>query len=750
MMKGFVFGLLVVLFLSGCSTVELQQPVTTFPVVEGQVGPVSDDNSLQYPFSCNTAEAGMGNPVVDNQEGKGQPVFERWLFFDYKQGYSLYCGAPMNVSYWYRTTAGEFKPLRSSDTLPEEVELFNYQGQEIPFVVRYERGVINRFLYGVTVLSQWPLETVQPISKLWNSKLLMLFNGGIGIGHHQSGVVSMGMLGPGAPNSKDLISIFNPDLLKRGYVIAGSSGMGTDTSFNLPLLQQTAEMVKQQVVAEFGEPEYTLGFGGSGGSIQQFYNGRQSPDLLDASIVSHMFPDLLSQINGVGDCELLNYYFDRNHADSGLPAEYWNSWQNRGRIEGFNALNGFKTQRSIDQSGVPIMSKAVPGSSVCVEGWRGITPLIFNPKFYLPFYDMHVGWLKHDSHILDNTAWSHWDDAKQIYGVDGNGFALRTFDNVGVQYGLEALLQGHLSVDAFIDLNAKVGGWKQPSEMQYEYAPFYPYGSLVLGNQVSVGDFVLGNIKLRGFGDFWHGTQNLITLLPDNKVPPKIKKWLGESDQQSVWSEHNSTTSMGLEVSPRAYAAPEAIQRAKERGMVFDGHWTKPTIALLVYLDDLLDIHDARQPFIFRERMKKVQSDIDNFNIWGLKPSGNEDKDKVQLSKIAMLSVDVMDRWLSQQVKPADAEDRCWNEQYQLVDQGKKTWSESGDLQGESKCQALFPMHGNPRTAAGGPFTSEILKCRLKPLQAALQDGTYGNVVFSDQQISKLETIFPEGVCSYH
>ncbi|MGH1461587.1 MAG: DUF6351 family protein [Neptuniibacter sp.] len=741
--------LVVFVLISGCSTVKLQQPVNHFPVKPGEVGPVSEQNPLQFPFSCSTEAAGMGMPLIDNLEGKGQPVYDSWLFFEYKKGHSLYCGAPMQVSYWYRSKEKGFRSISAKDQLPEDIMMIDSKGEKVPFIVRYERGVINRFFYGITVLSEWPLDRKKGPSYLWNKKLLMLFNGGIGIGHHQAGSVSMGMLGAEAHRSTDLISIFNPDMLKQGYAVAGSSGMGTDTSFNLPLLQQTAEMLKQQVVSEFGQPEYTIGFGASGGSIQQFYNDRHNPELLDGVIVSHMFPDLLSQITGVGDCELLHYYFDKNYLDSGMASGFWKRWENRRTIEGFNAIDGYPTERSLDSTGVPIMSQAEPGSSVCVEGWRGITPLIFNPKLYLPFYDRHAVWLKKDAEVLQQTHWTHWDDAKEIYGQDHDGYALRTYDNVGVQYGLNALREGYITVDAFLDLNAKIGGWKESAEMTYEYAPFYPYGALVLGSDAPYVDFIVGNIKLRNFSDFWHGTQNLLGLLPDGKAPAWLKSLFGKDDQQSVWSEHNATTSLGKKISPRSVASATALQRAQSQGMIFDGRWSKPTISLVAYLDEKLDIHDARQPFIFRERMNKVGSDKDAFNIWGLKPSGQSSKDTEQLKKVAMQAVDVMAHWLEEQDRPVAALDRCWDKHFNLIAEGEGVWGNDNRTYSQGECSQAFPINGNPRTAAGGPFTSDILKCELKPVSNALQDGTYGDVAFTQNQKAYLYEIFTEGVCAY-
>jgi hypothetical protein len=48
-----------------------------------------------------------------------------------------------------------------------------------------------------------------------------------------------------------------------------------------------------------------------------------------------------------------------------------------------------------------------------------------------------------------------------------DGFAHRPYDNVGVQYGLEALRAGRISAEQFVDLNEDVGGL----DIDWEYQP---------------------------------------------------------------------------------------------------------------------------------------------------------------------------------------------------------------------------------------------------------------------------------------
>jgi hypothetical protein len=53
-----------------------------------------------------------------------------------------------------------------------------------------------------------------------------------------------------------------------------------------------------------------------------------------------------------------------------------------------------------------------------------------------------------------------FDVARNIYGIDpATGFAKRPWDNVGVQYGLNVLNAGVISVAQFLDLNEFIGGF---------------------------------------------------------------------------------------------------------------------------------------------------------------------------------------------------------------------------------------------------------------------------------------------------
>jgi hypothetical protein len=69
-------------------------------------------------------------------------------------------------------------------------------------------------------------------------------------------------------------------------------------------------------------------------------------------------------------------------------------------------------------------------------------------------------------------------------------------------------------------------------------------------------------------------------------------------------------------------------------------------------------------------------------------------------------------------------------------------------------CDANFPQtdglgrmakRASPRQVAGGPLEENILKCQVKPLNSA----DYAPVVLSSEQLGRLHTVFPDGVCDW-
>ncbi len=60
------------------------------------------------------------------------------------------------------------------------------------------------------------------------------------------------------------------------------------------------------------------------------------------------------------------------------------------------------------------------------------------------------------------------------------------------------------------------------------------------------------------------------------------------------------------------------------------------------------------------------------------------------------------------------------------------------------RCNELFPVFGDPRTAAGAPVRNDILKSRRR--QAVASDY---EVTFTDAELTRLREIFRKGVCDW-
>jgi uncharacterized tannase-like protein DUF6351 len=229
---------------------------------------------------------------VDNRSGDGFRVLSA---DGTTAGWSRDCSARTVVDFLYRTTGGAWRalPAKAAPRPADMATTTTLDGKTADFVVRRERGTINRFLYSSTMLA--PAGAAADDTSLWNRRLVYAFDGGVAIGH------SHGTLGG---------SSVDPDLLALGYAIVHSSGTRTSVHYNLQLGGETALMTKERFVERYGVPRYTVGVGGSGGAIQQYVYGRNHPGLLDAGIPVQSYPDMTTQTIHVGDCELLEYYMD--------------------------------------------------------------------------------------------------------------------------------------------------------------------------------------------------------------------------------------------------------------------------------------------------------------------------------------------------------------------------------------------------------------------------------------------------------
>ena len=162
-------------------------------------------------------------------------------------------------------------------------------GHTVPYIVRWERGTINRFIYSIAMLAPTTeTDPTDPDDSLWNGRLVLSLEGGVAIGRTQ------GTNGTGA--------MLRHDVLQLGYAVVTSTGLRTNTHYNLQLGGETALMVKEHFIEDHGVPLYTVGVGGSGGAIQQYAYAQNHPGLINAAIPQYSYSDMITQTIHVGDC----------------------------------------------------------------------------------------------------------------------------------------------------------------------------------------------------------------------------------------------------------------------------------------------------------------------------------------------------------------------------------------------------------------------------------------------------------------
>ena len=686
----------------------------------------------QQPFACTAQDFGL-ELIVDNQDGLGTPVFDE---SGEPIGFSRDCLAETRFWYYAVDERGGLHPIRDHDQAPlggdglaviqalvGQVPIATTtltDGREVPYLVRHERGVINRFIYSISMLV--PVEEIlhgdpmAPDQSLWNGRLLYQFQGGVGIGHTQGRFSSRGIFG-------------RPDRLARGYAVVHSTGNRTGDHYNMLLAGRTAERVKARFIERHGEPLYTVGIGGSGGAVQQYLIAQNHPGLLDAAVPQRSYPDMATQIIHLGDCALLDRVMNREVAD---PA-FWRRWDRRQWLQGLNAVDGHigrnadrmrRISRIVRLFGIDL--PAPTGSSECMESWLGMLPLAFNPHF-----GAERNW-----HLLgdqvDPIERTHFSDAVEAYGRDPEtGFARVPWDNVGVQYGLQALRDGRITPEQFLDINHHVGGWKPPQLWRPEVLPYtFP--------------------------------RDLIQTLADDRDWPRWRVVAGLlfgafsfEDIFDPYSGRNAWRATGPDSpAPRTAADPAAIEAIQNSGMVFRGELPRqiPIIDLRDYLEPVLDMHHARASFVARARLLANQGHADTHRIWFV--DSNADGIAPSIEDISHLALDVIAAKLGHDSDDILAEgldqDACFEPDGTLIAAGPGVWSGILDDAPLGPCSRRFPLFSNSRFEAGAPFTDDVFQCRLMPLGRAIERGIYGDWIPNAEQRRRLEAIFPGGVCEFH
>jgi hypothetical protein len=320
------------------------------------------------------------------------------------------CSAPTQVSYQYFTTAGAFVPLADPSSRPANLATATVDGKTVPYIVRVETGTIDRAVYQTAALfdGQGP-SPLRPDTS-WNGKLIYTFGGGCDAGFHQG-------TGTGG--------VLDNQFLSQGYAVASSTLNVLDNNCSTIISAEAAMMVKEHFIDTYGPVLFTIGWGGSGGAIQQYVIADSYPGILDGIVPSVSFPDPLTTGGPVTDCRLLDNFF------AGQGSSFTAAQQTA--IAGYN---DYTTCHSWDQT----FANRATATGSCnaaiplADQWNAVT----NP-----------------TGVICN---SNEQIVNQVGTDPTTGFPNSALDNAGVQYGLAALDSGAITPAQFVQLNADIGG----------------------------------------------------------------------------------------------------------------------------------------------------------------------------------------------------------------------------------------------------------------------------------------------------
>lgn len=514
----------------GSGSARLQ--LTNHPII----GPIVSGPHLT-PYVCNTVQSGLGEPLDEN------------------------CSATTKVDYFYRSTLPpppvaslqplaerpHFKPLTDlAGPRPSDLaQTTTTDGRTVPYIVRVESGTINRAIYRIAILDDPARSTGSTWApgEAWNRRLMFTFGGGCGTNYNQGTNQATGALSEAA--------------LSRGFAHAISTQNVMQQHCNDNLSGEALMMIKEHFIERYGLPAWTVGFGGSGGAIQQLLIAQNFPGLLDGILPSLTYPDSVSVRPGVTDCRLLLNYFKSD------PATWTQEKQTA--VEGYTP----GTCRAWDRAFVDVI--VATNTRGCGIPAELVYDPVKNPK---------------------GARCTMWDTNLATFGRDPlTGFARRSLDSVGVQYGLEALNRGAITKTEFLDLNAKVGGFDNDGQVRPERSVADPESLRLTyaAGRLNSGAGGLATTPILHFRPYNDPIGDIHDRFRDFTVRERLRKSNGHFDNQVIWVYPNGVAAVGQKATAAAIdtmtrwldaiakdtssaSAIEKIKKAKPATAV-DGCW---------------------------------------------------------------------------------------------------------------------------------------------------------------------------------
>ena len=364
-------------------------------------GPIFSGPPVQ-PWECTTEAAGLG-PAQDPQ-----------------------CTGETVVSYHYQPAGGGGFEAYDPENPPAAAEVGSTttdEGETVRFIVRQERGTLNRGIYEFAVLhdpENEPPPTPLTPPRGWNDKFVFSYGQGCAPGYSQSSV-------PDSKTGTSLNATLN--LLGRGYASGVSSLMAFGQTCSSVLAAELTMMMKERMIELLGPDRYAIGNGCSGGAEGQNTVSDLYPGLLDGTRPECTFADgWTPAITAKADCQLLLNYFNA------ISPQLWGVLAQQSAVVGSNVSMCYEMQAL--GSGPQDWDPA--GSGCQIDAALVYDPVTNPTGARCTLQDINVNYVGRRA---------------------GDGFANKVLDYVGIQWGLQALQDGAILAEQFVDLNEKIGSY---------------------------------------------------------------------------------------------------------------------------------------------------------------------------------------------------------------------------------------------------------------------------------------------------
>ena len=349
------------------------------------------------------------------------------------------CNEPATYAFQYMSsTDGSLKAYDPKSPPSDVASTTTDQGVTVPFIIRTETGYQDRDQYQIAVLYD-PKKPWSPWApqRQWNHKLGI--EHGSGCGNHY--------MEEATPSVTDFGGSY---AIGRGFAVLSTTLDNAGGNCNVVTQAESLMMAKEHLIEQYGPLRYTIGIGCSGGSLTQQQVANAYPGIYQGIIPQCSFPDAWTTATQINDAHLLRAY--EENPTKWQPGVAWTP-ADIAAVEGHpNHANTVEFDELFwtslfSPSSNQYTTHGVPGGCYSVNG---------------PQYDT--------ASKPDGTRCTFADFMINVFGPRpksvwtpnerkiGHGFAGLPIDNVGVQYGLDALKEGRISPAQFVDLNTKIGG----------------------------------------------------------------------------------------------------------------------------------------------------------------------------------------------------------------------------------------------------------------------------------------------------